>query len=171
MSAGSGQAGWNAAEAERIVDAQIAEARAFFGADAEGATPLLPILHALQAAFGHVPPDAQPLVARKLNISQAEVRGVVSFYHDFHTQPRGRRTLKLCGAEACQSMGGERLAAHLAQRHALAPGATSPDGALSVETVYCLGGCAAAPTAMLDDRLVCRLDETRLDALVMEARR
>ena len=162
---------FNADDAHRIIDDEIAQARAFFGEDGGGAAPLLPILHSLQAAFGHVPPEAGPLIAQRLNISRAEVRGVLTFYHDFHDAPRGRRVLKLCGAEACQSMGADALAAHLASRHGLAHGATSPDGALSVETAYCLGNCAAAPAAMLDDRLVGRMDARKLDALLAEAAR
>ncbi len=160
------------AEAERIARAEIARARDFFGPqDGAGAAPLLPILHALQHAFGFIHPDAQPLLARLLNISQAEVRGVVSFYHDFRSAPAGRHVLKICRAEACQARGCEKLVAHLAQVHGLTPGETTPDGALTVESVYCLGDCALGPAALVDDALIGRLDPARLDALVAEARR
>jgi len=160
------------AEAERIAQAEITRALDFFGPqDGAGAAPLLPILHALQHAFGFIHPDAQPMIARLLNISQAEVRGVVSFYHDFRSAPAGRHVLKICRAEACQARGCESLVAHLSQLHGLAPGETTPDGALTVETVYCLGDCALGPAALFDDRLVGRLDADWLDACVAEARR
>ncbi len=159
------------AEAERIAVAEIARARAFFGEDAVGATPLLPILHALQDAFGHIHDEALPMLARMLNVSQAEVRGVVSFYHDFRRAPAGRRVLKICRAEACQARGCESLVAHLAQAHRLAPGETTPDGALTLESVYCLGDCALGPAALADGALIGRLDVARLDAWIAEARR
>ncbi len=164
-------AAFDSAEAERIIVAEMARARDFFGADGEGATPLLPILHALQHAFGFIHEEADALIARMLNVSQAEVRGVVSFYHDFRRAPAGRRVLKICRAEACQAQGCESLVAHLAKAHGLAPGETSPDGALSLESVYCLGDCALGPAALLDDALIGRLDDARLDAILAEARR
>jgi formate dehydrogenase subunit gamma len=162
---------FDTSEAERIIAHEMASARAFYGADGGGAAPLLPILHALQEAFDCIPANAQPLIAARLNISQAEVRGVISFYHDFRVEPAGRHVLKLCRAEACQSRGCEAVAAHLERAHALAPGATTPDGALTLESVYCLGNCALGPAALLDDRLIGRIDEARADAIVMEARR
>jgi len=135
----------------------------------EGAT--LPILHALQDAFGCVPEAAVPMIAEALNLSRAEVHGVVTFYHDFRRQPAGRHVLKLCRAEACQAAGGDALAARAAQRLGVALGETTPDGATTVEATYCLGLCAVAPAAMLDGRLCGRLDEGRLDALIAEAGR
>lgn len=163
--------GFDVEEASRIIAAEIARARNFYGEDAAGAAPLLPILHALQHAFGHVPPGAQPMIAHALNISLAEVRGTLSFYHDFKTTPGARAIIKLCRAEACQARGCERLAAHLERAHGLAAGASSPDGRVALETVYCLGNCALGPTALVGDELVGLLDEARVDALVMEARR
>ncbi len=163
--------GFDAAEASRIMAAQIERARAFHGEDATGAAPLLPILHALQHAFGHVPAAAQPLIAQALNISQAEVRGVVSFYHDFRTEPAPRAIIKLCRAEACQARGCESIAAHLETAYGLKAGAPSPDGRVSVETVYCLGNCALGPAALVGDELIGMIDEARADALVAEARR
>ncbi|WP_430396394.1 formate dehydrogenase subunit gamma [Ferrovibrio sp.] len=133
--------------------------------------PLLPILHALQAAFGHVPKPALPLIAEALNISRAEVHGVVSFYHDFREQPAGRHVLKLCRAEACQSMGSEAMAKQFLDRLGLGWGETTRDGRLTVEATYCLGLCACAPAAMLDGEVVGRLDDARLDELAREARR
>ncbi|MBV1707307.1 MAG: formate dehydrogenase subunit gamma [Hyphomicrobiales bacterium] len=133
----------------------------------EGA--LLPILHELSHEFGYVDIRNVPLLAEALNISRADVHGTISFYHDFKTAPQGRHVLKLCRAEACQSMGCESLVAHLAATHHLAPGETTPDRALSVETVYCLGNCALSPAAMLDGELIGRLDHDQLDQIVLDA--
>jgi len=133
--------------------------------------PLLPMLHAFAETFGCVPQAAEPMIAHALNISRAEVHGVVTFYHDFRREPAGRHVLKLCRAEACQSSGGDRLAARAATRLGVAMGGTAPDGSVTLEPVYCLGLCATAPAAMLDGRVVGRLDETRLDALLAEARK
>lgn len=131
---------------------------------------MLPILHALQAEFGHLPEAAIRLVAAALNLTRAEVHGVVSFYHDFRTGPAGRHTLKICRAEACQSMGGEASARRLLDRLGLDWGGTTGDGRLTVEATYCLGLCATAPAAMLDGRVAGRLDAAGLDALEREAR-
>ena len=132
---------------------------------------LLPILHALQEAFGCVPQAAVPVVAQALNLSRAEVHGVFTFYHDFRKAPAGRHVLKLCRAEACQAAGGDALAARAEQRLGIAIGNTTADDRVTLEPIYCLGLCATAPSAMLDGRLVGRLDEKRLDALVAEAQR
>ncbi len=132
---------------------------------------MLPILHALQEAFGHVPEAAVRMVAEALNLSRAEVHGVVTFYHDFRDAPAGRHVLKLCRAEACQAAGGDALAARAEARLGVAMGATAPDGDVTLEPVYCLGLCATAPSAMIDGRLVGRLDQQRLDALLAEVRR
>lgn len=131
---------------------------------------MLPVLHALQEEFGCIPPEALPLVAEALNVSRAEVHGVVTFYHDFRETPAGRHVLKLCRAEACQSVGCEALADHLAVRHGIAAGETSADGSLTVENTYCLGNCALGPAAMLDGELLGRLDADRLDAIVRKAK-
>jgi formate dehydrogenase subunit gamma len=130
---------------------------------------LLPILHALQAAFGCVPEPAIPMVAAALNLSRAEVHGVVTFYHDFRREPAGRHVLKLCRAEACQAAGGEALAARAKAKLGMAIGETTER--VTFEPVYCLGLCATAPAAMLDGRVVGHLDEARLDALLLEAQR
>jgi formate dehydrogenase subunit gamma len=119
--------------------------------------PLLPILHAIQSAFGCVPPEAVPLIAHALNLSRAEVHGVVSFYADFRATPHGRRVVKVCRAEACQSMGGEAAARALLQRLGLDWGGTTADGELTIEPVYCLGLCAVAPAALVDGEPVGRL--------------
>lgn len=130
---------------------------------------MLPILHELQNAFGYVDSRAVPLIAEALNVSKAEVHGVISFYHDFRSVPAGKHVLKICRAEACQSMGCEALVAHLAATHHLAPGDTSRDGGLTVETVYCLGNCALSPAALLDGELIGRLDASELDMIVLDA--
>jgi formate dehydrogenase subunit gamma len=133
--------------------------------------PTLIVLHALQDAFGHVPELAIPMIAEALNLSRAEVHGVVTFYHDFRREPAGRHVLKLCRAEACQAAGGDALAARAESRLGIPLGDTTPDGQVTLEPVYCLGLCATAPSAMLDGRVVGRLDADRLDALVAEAQR
>ena len=135
----------------------------------EGAT--LVILHALQEAFGYVPEAAIPMVAQALNLSRAEVYGVFTFYHDFRHKPAGRHVLKLCRAEACQAAGGDALAARAEARLGVSLGNTTADDRVTLEPIYCLGLCSTAPSAMLDGRLVGRLDEKRLDALVAEAQR
>jgi formate dehydrogenase subunit gamma len=135
----------------------------------EGAT--LVILHALQDAFGYVPEQAIPMVAEALNLSRAEIHGVFTFYHDFRHHPAGRHVLKLCRAEACQAAGGDALAARAEAKLGISIGNTTADDRVTLEPIYCLGLCATAPSAMLDGRIVGRLDEARLDALVAEAQR
>lgn len=130
--------------------------------------PMLPILHALQAAFGHVPAAAVDRIAAALNLGRAEVHGVISFYHDFRTAPAGARTLRICRAEACQAQGGAALEAAARRLTGLDWGETSADGALTLEPVYCLGLCACGPAAQLDDRLHGRLDAARLATLLAE---
>ena len=132
--------------------------------------PLLPILHAVQAEFGHVPQDALPVIAKALNLSRAEVHGVMSFYHDFREEPAGAHVVKLCRAEACQSMGADRVAAHAKAVLGVDWHGTTADGAVTLEPIFCLGLCACAPAAMLDGKLVGRVDEARLDALIAGVR-
>ncbi|MBX9907942.1 MAG: NAD(P)H-dependent oxidoreductase subunit E [Beijerinckiaceae bacterium] len=124
----------------------------------EGAT--LPMLHALQEAFGHVDPQAVPLIAETLNLSRAEVHGTLSFYHDFRGAPPPARVVKLCRAEACQALGCEALVEELAREHGVAVDAATES--LAVETVYCLGNCALGPAALVDGELIGRLDAGRL---------
>jgi formate dehydrogenase subunit gamma len=151
---------WNAARGAEII-AQHSHL--------EGAT--LVILHALQEAFGYVPEPAIPMVADALNLSRAEVHGVFTFYHDFRREPAGRHVLKLCRAEACQAAGGDVLAARAEAKLGITMGNTTANDRVTLEPIYCLGLCATAPSAMLDGRVVGRLDEKRLDALVAEAQR
>lgn len=131
--------------------------------------PLLPILHAVQHVFGYVPEEAVPVLARELNLSRAEVHGVVTFYHDFRHELAGKHVLKMCRAEACQAMGCDSLVERAEGRLGVQCGGTSADGRVTLEAVYCLGLCATAPSAMLDGRVVGRLDESRLDELLKEA--
>lgn len=133
--------------------------------------PLLPILHAVQHEFGHIPEAAIPRIAERLNISKAEVHGVVSFYHDFRAAPAGRHVVKLCRAEACQAMGADALVARAEARLGVAMHETTRDGTVTLEPVFCLGLCACGPAAMIDGRIVGRLDADRLDALLDEVAR
>lgn len=134
----------------------------------EGAT--LPILHALQGAFGCVPAEAIPMIAETLNLTRAEVYGVMSFYHDFRSDPPGRHVLRLCRAEACQSVGADALAAHVRARLGVDWHHTSSDGAVTLEPVFCLGLCAVGPSALLDGTPLGRLDDARIDAALERAR-
>jgi formate dehydrogenase subunit gamma len=149
---------WNAARGAEIIVEHT---------HLEGATLLM--LHALQEVFGYVPEPAIPMIASALNLSRAEVHGVFTFYHDFRHKPAGRRVLKLCRAEACQAAGGDALTARAEAKLGIAIGNTTPDERVTLEPIYCLGLCATAPSAMLDGRVVGRLDEARIDALVAEA--
>lgn len=127
--------------------------------------PLLPILHDVQAEWGMIPEAAQPVIAEALGMSRAEIHGVVSFYHDFRQEPAGRHVLRLCRAEACQSMGADALAERVRAALGLDWHETTPDGRLTLEPVFCLGLCACGPSAQLDDRLVGRATTEKLVAL------
>jgi formate dehydrogenase subunit gamma len=130
--------------------------------------PLLPILHDIQAAFGHIPEPAIRVVAHALNQTAAEIHGVVSFYHDFREAPAGRHVVRLCRAEACQAMGANALAEAAKARLGVDWHGTTAGGAVTLEPVYCLGLCACAPAAMVDGRLIARVDAARLEAVLAE---
>ncbi|WP_371832800.1 formate dehydrogenase subunit gamma [Mesorhizobium koreense] len=132
--------------------------------------PLLPILHEIQNEFGYVPREALPVIASGLNLSRADVYGVVSFYHDYRDQPAGRHVLKVCRAESCQAMGGDEMADRLRDALGVDWHETSKDGAVTLEPVYCLGLCACSPSAMLDGEVIGRLDEDRIGEIVAEVR-
>ncbi len=132
--------------------------------------PMLPILHKLQEEFGFIPEAAKQIIASALNLSRAEVHGVVTFYHDFRAQPAGRHVLKLCRAEACQSMGCEPLAETIKAKLGIDWHETTPDGAVTLEPIFCLGLCAQAPAAMLDGEVYARLDEHCLTDMLAEVR-
>ncbi len=134
------------------------------------AGPLIPILHAVQEALGYVPRDAIPLIATELNLSRAEVHGVVSFYHYFRREQPGRHVFHLCRAEACQSVGAVALEAHAKKTLGIEFHETTRDGAISLEPVYCLGNCALGPSLMIDDRLQGRVSPQRFDELVARAK-
>ena len=135
---------------QEIVEGAVADHSGKIGA-------LLPILHAVQDTLGHIPPDAVPMIAHALHLSRAEVHGVISFYHDFRTEPPGEHMLHLCRAEACQAMGSRELEAHA--RAAI-------DDDVTLEPVYCLGNCACAPAVMIDGTTHGRVSAARFDALV-----
>ena len=132
---------------------------------------VLPILHALQEEFGYIDRAAVPLIATALNLSRAEVHGIVSFYHDLRKAPPGSHVLKLCRAEACQSMGADALATEARERLRVDWGETSADGRVTLEPVFCLGLCACAPAGMLDGKVVGGLDRARLAVLLDQVRR
>ncbi len=132
-----------------------------------GAT--LPILHEIQHAFGFVPEAAIPMIAEALNLSRAEVYGTVTFYHEFRQELPGRHVIKLCQAEACQSNGSDRLRERAEKRLGIKLGETTPDRRVTIEPIYCLGLCANGPSAQIDDRMVGRVTEEKLDALLAEA--
>ncbi len=138
---------WDASQAAAIIAASC---------DAEG--PLLPMLHALNDEFGCVPEAATPLIAEALNLTRAEVHGVITFYHDFRRTPRGRCVVKVCRAEACQAMGGPKAAAALLKKLKIDWGETTSNSAVTVEPVYCLGLCAAAPAALINGAPLARFD-------------
>jgi formate dehydrogenase subunit gamma len=155
----SGSVAWDAARAQEIIAAHLG---------LEG--PAMPILHAIQEEFGCVPEAAIPQIAQALNVSRAEMHGVVTFYHDFRREPAGRHVLKICRAESCRSMGSERIAKEFLERLKLDWRHTTPDGALTVEAVYCLGLCAHSPSALYDGEPVGRVDAEKLDAIAAEAK-
>lgn len=141
------------------IDAAIARHR-----DRPG--PLLLVLHDIQAALGHVPPDAVPRIAAALQLSRTEVHGVIHFYHYFRDRPAGARTIRLCRAEACQAVNGDALARHAGQRLGIGFGETTADGRHSLEAVYCLGNCACGPSLLIGEELHGRVTPERFDELL-----
>jgi formate dehydrogenase subunit gamma len=129
---------------------------------------LLPLLHDLQAKLGWLPNAAVPAIAHGLNLTRAEVHGVITFYHDFRRAPPAKHVVKLCRAEACQARGGRRIEAAAAARLGVAMGETRADGQVALEPAYCLGLCAVGPSAMIDGRPLARLDEAGLEAIAGE---
>ena len=126
---------------------------------------LLPVLHDVQAALGYVPDEAVPAIANGLNLSRAEVHGVITFYHDFRRSAPARHVVKLCRAEACQARGGAAMEAAAARRLGVAMGGTRADGQVALEAVYCLGLCAIGPSALVDGTPMARLDAAGLEAI------
>ena len=130
--------------------------------------PLLLVLHAVQRKLGFVPEEAVPYIAERLNLSRAEVHGVVSFYHHFRRAAPGRCVIQVCRAESCQAMGAEHLARHAQDRLGIQFYDTTADGAFSLEPVYCLGNCACSPAVMMDQELYGRVSPEQFDALLAE---
>jgi formate dehydrogenase subunit gamma len=148
---------------EQAVAAAIARYRDVHGG-------LLPLLRAVQEELGYIPPGSVAEIASALDLSRAEVHGVISFYHDFRTAPAGRHTLQLCRAEACQAVGSRALEQHVQTSLGIDFGDTTADGMVTLEPVYCLGNCACSPSLRLDDAIHGRVDAARLDQLLSELR-
>jgi formate dehydrogenase subunit gamma len=146
-------------QAEHIITQQLEQYRDMPGG-------LLPLLHAVQAAIGYIPAKSVAEIATAMNLSRAEVHGVISFYHDFRSAPAGRHVLQICRAEACQAMGSRALEAHAKNTLGIDYGDTTADGAISLQPVYCLGNCACSPSVRIDDDVHARVDAQRLDALL-----
>ena len=142
-----------------IVESAVASQRGRIG-------PLLPVLHAIQDTLGYIPADAVPMIAAALNLSRAEVHGVMTFYHDFRSTPAGEHVVHLCRAEACQAMGARELERHARERLGVGFGETTADGLITLEPVYCLGNCACSPSVRIDDKIHARVSPARFDELV-----
>ena len=127
---------------------------------------LMPLLHEIKANLGYIPKDSVTDIARGMGLSRAEVHGVISFYHDFHDHPRGRTTVQVCRAEACQAMGSRQLEAHVKKRLGIDYGGTTGDGRFSLEPVYCLGNCACSPSIRIGDDIYARVDAGRFDDIL-----
>jgi formate dehydrogenase subunit gamma len=154
MNSTNGNAGFDA----RVID-EIAAGLA----DKPGA--LMLVLHAVNERVGYIPVEAVPAIARALNLSRAEVHGVISFYHDFRTERPGRKVIRVCRAESCQAMGAVALAEHIQSRLGIEFGQTSADGEFTLEPVYCLGNCACSPAIVVGEDLYGRVDPKRFDEI------
>ena len=151
----NGNPDWDA----RVIDEIVAGA-----ADKPGA--LMLVLHAVNERVGYIPPESVPAIARGLNLSRAEVHGVISFYHDFRTERPGRKIIRVCRAESCQAMGATALAAHIQARLGIEFGQTSSNGEFTLEPVYCLGNCACSPAILVGDDLFGRVNPDRFDEIL-----
>jgi formate dehydrogenase subunit gamma len=151
-------AGWSESEAALVIDSAAGQRG-----------PLLPILHALQEHFGYVDARAVPLIAKALNLSRADVYGVLTFYKDFRSEPPGAVRVQVCRAEACQAMGGHELAEHAKRQLGVSFGATTTDRAATLDQVFCLGNCALPPSVTVNGRLHGRVDPARFDVLLSAA--
>jgi formate dehydrogenase subunit gamma len=132
---------------------------------------LLPILHRIQEELGYVPSEAVPVLATELNLTRAEVHGVVTFYHDFRSSPPGRHIIRICQAESCQATGSDALSAHARERLGIGFHGTTADAAFTLEPVYCLGNCACSPAIMVDGEVFGRVTPARFGEIVDEARK
>jgi len=149
----------SAVSTQEAVEAAVSRHRGKIGA-------LMPVLHSIQEILGCIPKDAVPMLAGALNLSRAEIHGVMSFYHDFRTEPAGEFTVQLCRAEACQAMGARELEAHARQRLGIDFGETTDDGLITLEPVYCLGNCACSPSIRIEDETFARVTVEKFDALI-----
>lgn len=145
------------------VEAHIAAHKSLPGA-------LLPLLHAIQDDIGYVPQDSYEAIAKALNLSVAEVHGVVTFYHHFRTHQPGKHILQICRAESCQAMGSEALEAHVKKTLGIDYHQTTADGAITLEAVYCLGNCACSPSVAIDEQVCGRVDTDRVNEIIAQAR-
>jgi len=139
-------------------------------ANKDRAGSLLPVLHGIQDAVGYIPSDAVPLIAKGLNISRAEVHGVITYYPHFRQHKTGRHVVQVCRAEACQSVGSDLLEAHVKKTVCCGLHETSADGDITLEPVYCLGHCSVGPNITIDDVVHARVTPTRFDSLLAAAR-
>lgn len=129
---------------------------------------LLPVLHEVQHEFGYIPDKVVPDIARALNLSRAEVHGVISFYHHFRSTPPGKHLVQVCRAEACQAVGARELEAHIQKTLSVETGATTADGQITVEPVYCLGNCACGPSLQVDESVHGRVTPEKFNALISD---
>lgn len=150
-------------------DPDAARVRAIAEARTGEPGPLLEILHDIQHEFGHLPSATVPVVADVLNLSRAEVHGVVSFYADFRTSPPAETSIAICRGEACQAVGAEALVDHVKARLGVDVGAQTAEGSVELQQIFCFGNCALGPTASVAGRLHGRLTTERLDTLIDEA--
>ncbi|MGH7924490.1 MAG: formate dehydrogenase subunit gamma [Candidatus Binatus sp.] len=153
----------NSKNGESAYDARMIDEIVAGLADKPGT--LMLVLHAVQERLGYIPPEAVPAIARALNLSRAEVHGVITFYHDFRTEPPGRKIIRVCRAESCQAMGAVALAAHIQARLGIDFGQTSGNGDFTFEPVYCLGNCACSPAIVVGDELYGRVNPERFDQI------
>lgn len=128
--------------------------------------PLMPVLHSIQEKLGYIPGEAVPMIGRLMNLSRAEIHGVMSFYHDFRSEPAGDHVIHLCRAEACQAMGSALLEQHARARLGVEFGETTADGLITLEPVYCLGNCACSPSIRINDEIHARVTPEKFDALI-----
>jgi formate dehydrogenase subunit gamma len=156
----------NSRNGDGAFDARTIDEIAAGLADHPGA--LMLVLHAVNERLGYIPPEAVPAIARALNLSRAEVHGVVSFYHDFRTERPGRKIIRVCRAESCQAMGAVALAKHIQARLGIDFGQTSANGDFTLEPVYCLGNCACSPAILVGDDLYGRVNPQRFDEIFSE---
>jgi len=129
---------------------------------------LIPLLHDIQKQYKHIPAESVPVIAKGLNLSRAEVHGVISFYHDFRISPAGRHIVQICRAEACQAMGSRQLEAHAKKSLGIEFGQTSGDGSVTLEPVYCLGNCTCSPSVRIGDQIYARIDNAQFDQLIAD---